>query len=133
MSLLANVLAAKIASNKDAYEAILIQDGYVTEGTASNIWVVKKNILRTHPLNSDILKGITRDAIKTLIKKYKLIFIEKKFKKSFLYKADEVFLTSSSSFVTPIIKIDDKVINNGKIGNVTYQLAKLYKNYVKIN
>ena len=133
VSLLANIIAAKAASKKNAYEAILIENGYVTEGTSSNIWIVKKNTLQTHPSNSDILKGITRDSIKNLIKKNKLILIEKKFKKSLLYKADEVFLTSSSSFVTPIIKIDNKLINKGKIGNITYQLAKLYKNYVKIN
>ena len=133
VSLLANIIAAKAASKKNAYEAILIEDDYVTEGTSSNIWIVKKNILQTHPSNSDILKGITRDSIKNLIQKNRLILIEKKFKKSLLYKADEVFLTSSSSFVTPIIKIDNKLINKGKIGNITYQLAKLYKNYVKIN
>lgn len=72
VSLLANVLAAKEASKKNAYEAILIENGYVTEGTASNIWVIKNNVLITHPANTDILKGVTREAIKKLIKRNNL-------------------------------------------------------------
>ena len=126
VSLLPNILAATEASNKSSYEAILIENGYVTEGTASNIWMVKNRILKTHPANSDILRGITRDSIKKLIKKYKLKLIEKKIKKESLYISDEVFLTSSSSFVTPIVKIDNKLINKGKIGNITMELARLY-------
>ena len=126
VSLLANVLAAKEASKKNAYEAILIENGYVTEGTASNIWVIKNNVLITHPANTDILKGVTREAIKKLIKKNNLKLVEKKINKKLLYKSDEVFLTSSSSFVTPITKIDNKLINKGKIGNLTLELAKLY-------
>ena len=126
VSLLPNVLAAKAASKKSAYEAILIDNGIVTEGTASNIWIVKKNKLITHPANSHILKGITRQSIVKIIKKEKLILFEKKIKKSELFSADEVFLTSSSSFVTPIIKIDNKFINKGKVGKITYNLAKIY-------
>ena len=127
VSLLANVLAAAEASKKSSYEAILIENGYVTEGTASNIWIIKNKTIRTHPANSDILRGITRDSVKKLIKKYKLRLIEKKIKKKSLYESDEVFLTSSSNFVTPIIKIDNKLINKGRIGNITMELAKLYK------
>jgi len=127
VSLLANVLAAAEASKKSSYEAILIENGYVTEGTASNIWIIKNKTIRTHPANSDILRGITRDSVKKLIRKYKLRLIEKKIKKKSLYESDEVFLTSSSNFVTPIIKIDNKLINKGRIGNITMELAKLYK------
>ena len=126
VSLLANIIAAKEANIKHAYEAILIKNGYVTECTASNIWIIKNNKLLTHPANSDILGGITRKRLKIIINKYKLNLIEKKFTKYELYKADEVFLTSSSSFITPIIKIDNKVIKNGKVGKITYDLAKLY-------
>ena len=126
VSLLPNIIAAKEAHKKNAYEAILIKNGYVTECTASNLWIIKNKRLLTHPTNTDILGGTTRKRLKIIIKKYKLILIEKKFKKSDLFKADEVFLTSSSSFITPIIKIDNKVINNGKVGKITYDLAKLY-------
>ena len=126
VSLLANVLAKKEAVRKKAYEAILIDKGKITEATASNVWIVKNNKLITHPSNTDILKGITRETVKKLIKKNKLNLKETSFTKKELYNADEVFITSSSSFVTPIIKIDSKLVNKGKIGRITLQLATLY-------
>ena len=126
VSLLANVLAKKEAVRKKAYEAILIDNGKITEATASNVWIVKNNKLITHPSNTDILKGITRETVKKLIKKNKLNLKETSFTKKELYNADEVFITSASSFVTPIIKVDSKLVNKGKIGKITLQLAKLY-------
>ena len=126
VSLLANVLAKKEAVRKKAYEAILIDNGKITEATASNVWIVKNNKLITHPFNTDILKGITRETVKKIIKKNKLNLIETSFTKKELYNADEVFITSSSSLVTPIIIIDSKLVNKGKIGKITLQLATLY-------
>ena len=126
VSLLANVLAKKEAVRKKAYEAILIDNGRITEATASNVWIVKNNKLMTHPSNTDILKGITRETVKKLIKKNRLNLKEKSFTKKELYNADEVFITSASSFVTPIIKVDSKLINKGKIGKITLHLATLY-------
>ena len=129
VSLLANVLAKKEALNKKAYEAILIDNGRITEATASNVWIVKNNKLITHPSNTDILKGITRESIKKLIKTNKLQLSEKSFTIKQLYNADEVFITSSTNLVTPIIKIDSKIINKGKIGNISLRLANLYANF----
>ena len=126
VSLLANVLAKKEAVRKKAFEAILIDNGKVTEATASNVWIVKNNKLITHPSNTDILKGITRETVKKLIKKNRLNLKETSFTKKELYNADEVFITSASSFVTPIIKVDSKLVNKGKIGRITLQLATLY-------
>jgi len=126
VSLLANVLAKKEAVRKKAYEAILIDNGKITEATASNVWIVKNNKLITHPSNTDILKGVTRETVKKLIKKNKLNLKETSFTKKELYNADEVFITSASSFVTPIIKVDSKLVNKGKIGRITLQLATLY-------
>ena len=126
VSLLANVLAKKEAVRKKAYEAILIDNGKITEATASNVWIVKNNKLITHPSNTDILKGITRETVKKLIKKNKLNLKETSFTKKELYNADEVFITSASSFVTPIIKVDSKLVNKGKIGRITLHLATLY-------
>ena len=126
VNLLPNVLAANLANKKKAYEAILIQNGKITEGTSSNIWIIKNNKLLTHPSNNDILKGVTRTRLKILIKLYKLKLIENSFTKTQLFNADEVFLTSSGSFVTPITKIDSKFINKGKIGIITLKLANLY-------
>ena len=126
VSLLANILAKKIAAKKGAYEAILIENNIVTEGTSSNVWIVKNNILKTHPSNNNILKGITRDSVKKLVKEEKIKFQEKAFTINQLFKSDEVFVTSSASFVTPIVKIDNKIIKNGKIGSITSKLSKIY-------
>lgn len=126
VNLLPNILAANLANKKNAYEAILIKNQIITEGTSSNIWIVKKNKLITHPSNTDILKGVTRTRLKMLIKENNILLKETSFTKKQLFAADEVFLTSSSSFITPIIKIDSKKINNGKIGAITLKLAHLY-------
>ena len=126
VNLLPNIIAANKAKQKNAYEAILLQDGKVTEGTSSNIWIIKKNNLITHPANSDILKGVTRTSLLKIIKKTSLKLVEKTFTHKQLLEADEVFLTSSGSFITPILKIDKKKINKGKIGNITLKLAKMY-------
>ena len=126
VNLLPNIIAANKAKQKNAYEAILLQDGKVTEGTSSNIWIIKKNNIITHPANSDILKGVTRTSLLKIIKKTSLKLVEKSFTHKQLLEADEVFLTSSGSFITPILKIDKKKINKGKIGNITLKLAKMY-------
>ena len=125
-NLLPNVLAENLAQKKNAYTSILIKNNKITEGVHSNIWIVKKNIVFTHPSNNDILKGVTRTVLKSIIKKLNLKLKEDSFTKLQLIKADEVFLTSSGSFITPIIKIDTKIIGNGKVGKVTEQLAKSY-------
>ena len=126
VNLLPNIIAANMAKKKNAYEAILIQNGKVTEGTSSNIWIIKRNNLITHPANSDILKGVTRTSLLKIIKKTKLKLVEKKLTHKQLVNADEAFLTRSGSFITPILKIDNKKINNGKIGNITLKLAEMY-------
>ena len=125
-NLLPNVLAEISARKKNAYSAILIKNNKVTEGTHSNIWIIKNNTIYTHPSNTDILNGVTLTSLKIIIKKFKLKLKENSFTKKQLFEADEVFLTSSGSFITPIIKIDKKLINFGKIGNMTKQLADYY-------
>ena len=126
VNLLPNIIAANKAKKNKAYEAILIKNGKVTEGTSSNIWIIKKNNLITHPANTNILKGVTRSSLLKIIKKIKLNFIEKSFTKKQLLDADEVFLTSSGSFVTPILSINKKKINKGKIGIITLRIAEMY-------
>ena len=125
-NLLPNILAENIERKKKAYTAVLIKDNKVTEGVHSNIWIVKNSTILTHPSNTDILKGVTRVSLKLLIKESQLKLKENSFTKKQLLNADEVFLTSSTSFVTPVIKVDNNKINNGKIGVITMRLAKLY-------
>jgi len=126
--LLPNVLAKTLANKNNAYECIFIDDeGYVTEGSSSNIWVLnKENQLITRNLDGKILSGITRNSISLFAKKNNITVVEKKFTQIELYNAKEVFLTSASSFIMPIVKIDDQNINQGLVGNISLELRKLY-------
>ena len=131
--LLPNVLAKTLANKNNAYESIFIDDeGFVTEGSSSNIWVLnKENQLITRNLDGKILSGITRNSISLFAKKNNIAVIEKKFTQIELYNAKEVFLTSASSFIMPIVQIDDQNINQGLVGNVSLELRKLYFNNFK--
>ena len=126
--LLPNVLAKTLANKNNAYECIFIDDeGYVTEGSSSNIWVLnKENQLITRNLDGKILSGITRNSISLFAKKNNITVVEKKFTQIELYNAKEVFLTSASSFIMPIVQIDDQIINQGLVGNIALELRKLY-------
>lgn len=130
--LLPNVLAKTIANKQGAYESIFIdEEGYVTEGSSSNIWIINnKNEIITRNIDGKILSGITRKTVAEFAKLNDLKVIEKKFSKEDMFKAKEVFLTSASSFVTPINEIDEVKVNNGNIGQLSVKLKKLYfKNF----
>jgi D-alanine transaminase len=130
-SLLANIIAAREASKKGAYETILVKGKKITEATHSNVWIVKGNKIITHPANKEILKGVTRTLLINIIHSLGLILIEKEFSLNELYKSDEVFITSSGSLVTPIIQIDNIKINKKKIGKTTKTLAlSFYKSII---
>ena len=130
--LLPNVLAKTIANKQGAYESIFIdEEGYVTEGSSSNIWIINdKNEIITRNIDGKILSGITRKTVAEFAKLNDLKVLEKKFSKEDMFKAKEVFLTSASSFVTPINEIDEVKIDNGNIGQLSIKLKKLYfKNF----
>ena len=127
-SLLANILAATEASKQGAYETILVKGKKVTEAAHSNVWIVRGKKIITHPANKEILKGVTRTVLKKIINSLNLKLIEREFSFKELMKAEEVFITSSGSLVTPIIQVDKIKINKGKIGTITESLAlNLYK------
>jgi len=127
-SLLANILAATEASKQGAYETILVKGKKVTEAAHSNVWIVRGKKIITHPANKEILKGVTRTVLKKIINSLNLKLIEREFSIKELLKAEEVFITSSGSLVTPITQVDKIKINKGKIGAITKFLAlNLYK------
>ena len=130
--LLPNVLAKTYANKKNAYEGIFIDhEGYVTEGSSSNIWIINKsNEILTREIDGKILSGITRKTISQFAKNNNFKMLEKKFTKDEMLNSREVFLTSASSFVTPIIEIDNIKISNGLIGKTSIELRNLYfKNF----
>ena len=127
-SLLANILAATEASKQGAYETILVKGKKVTEAAHSNVWIVRGKKIITHPANKEILKGVTRTVLKKIINSLNFKLIEREFSIKELLKAEEVFITSSGSLVTPITQVDKIKINKGKIGAITKSLAlNLYK------
>ena len=126
--LLPNVLAKTYANEKNAYEGIFIDhEGYITEGSSSNIWIINNNEeILTREIDGKILSGITRKTIYEFAKNNNFKLLEKKFTKDEMLDSKEVFLTSASSFVTPIVEIDNVTINNGIIGKTSIKLRSLY-------
>lgn len=133
LNLLANVLAKQEAIDNNSFESILHRNDTVTEGSSTNIFIVKNNLIYTHPANNFILNGITRVEVIKLAKKNNLEVKEETFTVEDLLKADEVFLTSTTSEVTPIIQVDDIVINDGKPGPVTKKLVELFEQLISAN
>ena len=130
-SLLPNILAKQNAIEKGAYEALLIDNGHITEGSASNIWIIKdSNKIVTHPVNNKILNGITRQTLIKILKKNNFIVLEKSFNLIQAKNSKEAFLTSSTMSILPIIKIDNFNISNGKPGKTTQKIMSLYNYYI---
>ena len=133
-SLLPNVLAKQEAVQKGAFETLLIDKGLITEGSASNAWIIQKgNKIITHPVNNKILNGITRQTLIKILKKNNYSVIEKPFNLVQAKNAREAFLTSSTMSVLPIIKIDNFFLSNGKPGETTKKIIDLYSNYINSN
>ena len=127
-----NVLAYQQAKKQGAFDAIMLNaDGMVTEGTTSNIWIVKDGRLKTPPLAAGLLSGITRKTVLELAKKHKIPFEETNFSPDELKEADECFLTSSTKELVPITKIDEISIGLGTPGELTKRLHQIYRKQVE--
>lgn len=130
-SLLANVLLYQEALNHHCAESILIRDGTVLEGATSNVFIVSNAVIKTPPLSQFILGGVTRDLILQLAKDHHLPHEESTISEHELVAADEVWITSSTREIYPIVKINETVIKTGKPGKVWYEMINLYREYVK--
>ena len=111
--------------NKD--DAWMIQDGYITEGTSNNAFIInKENKIITRNLSNDILPGINRNILLELAKKNNMVFEERPFSTFEAEQAVEAFVTSASCMVTPVIEINEKIIGNGRPGSLTKKLRKIF-------
>ncbi len=126
--LLPNVLAKTKGIKNGFGEAIFLdEDSYVTEGSSSNFWILNKNnILNTRSLDGKILAGITRDAILNCAKNINIKVEEKKISLDDIKNCKEAFITSASSFVTPVVQVDEMIINDGVVGEFSNLLRKTY-------
>lgn len=126
VNLLAPVLGKQAAYEAGAFEAWMIEDGKVTEGTSSNAYIVKDGKVITRGLSNNILAGCTRRALFRLAQEHHVVIEERSFTAEEAYDADEAFLTSASNFVMPIVEIDGKRVGGGQPGPLTRKLRELF-------
>ena len=116
-------MAAKAAGADDAW---LIEDGFVTEGTSNNAYIVKGGKIITRHLSNDILSGITRSAVLQFAREAQMEVVERAFSIEEAQQADEAFVTSATTFVCPVIEIDGEVLGDGTPGPVAKRLREIY-------
>ena len=116
-------MMAKAAACDDAW---MVEDGYVTEGTSNNAYIVVGNKIITRELSNDILHGITRASVLRYAKEAQMIVEERSFSVDEVKSADEAFITSASTFVMPVVEFDGVLIGAGKPGNVSKRLREIY-------
>jgi branched-chain amino acid aminotransferase len=127
-----NSIMAKREAKADGYdEAILLDsEGYVSEGTGENVFIVRRGTLKTTPLTS-ILEGITRNSVIELARERGLTVTEERFTRDEMYIADEVFVTGTAAELTPVRAIDNRTIGTGKPGPITLALQKAFFSIVR--
>ncbi len=129
-----SLLAVQDAKSRGFDEALLLNlDETIAEGSGQNFFIIKNNIFHTNDEKSNILMGITRDTVLTLIKDLGMKCKIDKITQQDLYDADEAFFTGSASEVTPIRKIDNHEFSNGKAGKLTLKIQDLYYDIVRGN
>lgn len=131
ITLLANLLLRQEALDKDCAEALLVKDGYVTEGAASNLFAVIDGVLVTPAKNHEILPGITRDVILELAAANNVPYREDVITLEQLKAASEVWVTSSTREVVPVIELDGVAVGEGKPGPVWHAVDNLLQTYKK--
>jgi branched-chain amino acid aminotransferase len=127
-----SVLAKREAKLGGYDEAILLDaQGYVSEGSGENIFVVRKGVLHTPDLSCSILEGITRDTIITLARELGLTVVEGRITRDQLWLGDEVFFTGTAAEVTPVREIDNRAIGDGTVGPITKKIQSRFFDVVR--
>lgn len=127
LNYLNNILAKIEANAKGGDEAIFLDhNGYVSEGSGDNIFVVKNGAISTPPVINN-LRGITRAVVVEIIKKLEIPFEETNIGLYDLYTADELFVTGTAAEIAPIVKIDGRIVGDGKPGRITKMLIQEFK------
>lgn len=115
-----------MAKKAGADDAWMVEDGVVTEGTSNNAYIVKGGKIITRQLSNDILHGITRAAVLRLAKEAQMEVEERGFTIEEAKEADEAFVTSATTFVQPVVKIDEAPVGEGKPGRIALRLREIY-------
>jgi len=122
VNLLGSVLARQAAAEVGAYEAVLLRDGVVTEGAATNVFAVLDGVLRTHPLTHRILPGVTRKVLMELAAELGVTVAEQPIAEQDLGHLSELLVCGSTTDVTPVVTLDGKAVGNGMPGPLTRKL-----------
>jgi len=125
--LLANVLQRQQAVDEGCAEAILVREGFAIEGAASNLFAVVDGVLLTPPKGHDILPGITRDLVVELAQANAIPLEERKITLAELNRAEEVWVTSSTREVLPIVELDGRAVGSGEPGPIWARMNALYQ------
>jgi len=131
VQLLPNVLAKQAATERGAYEAVLVRSGVVTEGSHTNLFGVVNGEIRTHPLSNLILPGVTRAVVLELAHELGLTVREEAFRESELMTADELFLTGTTTDVMPIVRVNERTIGSGRPGPMTLRLHEALRAHME--
>ncbi|MCA3595001.1 MAG: D-amino-acid transaminase [Methylobacterium sp.] len=127
VALLAQVLAKFEAKRAGVAEAVMLEEGVVTEGASSTFFIVSSaGVLVTRALSNSVLPGVTRSSVMRLARETGLIIEERPFTRAEMLAAREVFYTSASSFVMPVVNIDGERIGEGQPGDITKRLRAIY-------
>lgn len=129
ISLLGNIILKQEAADNNADEAVLIRDGHLTEGSSSNIFIVKDGVIKTPIKDHQLLPGITRDLIVEISNKNNLPCEEVSIKEDELFDADEVWLSSSLKEVSPVCMINDNPVADGVPGSHWRKMYQLFQDY----
>ena len=129
ITLLPNVLLRQLAIDGGGTEAILVKNGLAIEGAASNVFIVSNGLLITPPNGTSLLPGITRDLVIELAANHAIPFREADITEEQLLNAGEIWLTSSTREISPVIQLNDRVINAGKPGPLWRRMIGLYQDY----
>ena len=130
ISLLGNVLLKNYASSNECYETLLIRDNRLTEGSTSNVFIVKDEIIYTPKLSNELLPGVTRGLLIKLLGQNNFKVIESDISQSDLINADEVWCSSSTNSVVPIVKVDNNVISDGKSGKISIKAYEIAQDFI---
>lgn len=129
ISLVANVMLREQATQANVADAIMVREGVVSEGTASNVFIVKNSIIKTPPKSSYLLPGITRDLVIELAQQNAMPCEICEITQDELATADEIWLTSSTREIAPVIKLDGAVVGGGQAGDFWRKMATIYQEY----
>lgn len=129
ISLIANVMLRQKAADAGVDDAILVRDGFATEGTASNLFIVKDNVIITPPKSNLLLPGITRDLVVELAEKNNISCDVRNISEDELKSADEIWLTSSTKEISPVVELNGSSVGEGKAGDCWRLMINYYQMY----